>query len=68
MPKVKSFHGCFGRFMGDALESTDFHSDEWTQVRSRMHRDKEGNRISKLLETWKVIQDANWVRNLDLLT
>jgi hypothetical protein len=54
--------------MGDALESNDFHSDEWTQVRSRMHRDKEGNRISKLLGTWKVIQDANWVRNLDLLT
>jgi hypothetical protein len=38
------FHGCFGRFAGDASEPIDFHSAEWTHVRNK--RGKE-NQISK---------------------
>jgi hypothetical protein len=41
----KSFHGCFGRFAGDASEPPDFHSSEWTLVRSK--KGKEKKKISK---------------------
>jgi len=27
MPKLKSFHGGFGRFSGDASEAANFHSN-----------------------------------------
>jgi hypothetical protein len=48
------------------LEATNCHSIEWTQVRSRIHKDKEQKKILKLLGSWKVIQDTKWVRNLEV--
>jgi hypothetical protein len=35
-----TFHGCFGKFAGDASEPIDFLSDEWTQVRNKKRKDK----------------------------
>jgi hypothetical protein len=58
MSKVKSFHGCFGRNTGDALQSYDFHSNEWTQVRSRMNKEKKESKVLKSLGSWNVAQDA----------
>jgi hypothetical protein len=51
----KPFHGSFGRLVGDASESTDFHSPEWTLVKNK--RDKESKKISKLSSgiSWKWI-------------
>ena len=48
----KPFHGCFGRFAGDASEPIDFHSAEWTHVRNK--RSKE-SKISK-----SNIGSSNW--------
>ena len=55
----KPFHGCFGRFAGDASELTDFHSPEWTLVRNK--KGKENKKISK--SSWKVIpkEQVNFV-------
>jgi hypothetical protein len=49
----KSFHGCFGRFAGDASEPIDHHSPEWTLVRNK--RDKGNKKISKFTyeNNWK---------------
>jgi hypothetical protein len=51
----KPFHGCFGRFAGDASELTDFYSPEWSLVRNK--RDKESKKISKLSNviSWRSI-------------
>jgi hypothetical protein len=66
MPKVKPCFSCFGRFAGGTLEATNCHSIEWTQVRSRIHKDKEQKKILKLLGSWKVVQDTKWIRNLEV--
>ncbi len=36
----QAFHGCFGRFAGDASQPINFHSDEWTLVRSKKRNSK----------------------------
>ncbi len=41
----KPFHGCFGRFVVDASESTDFHSPEQTLVSNK--KGKERKKILK---------------------
>jgi len=64
MPKFHSYHGCFGRFAGDASHAYDFHLHEWTQVRNR--KCKDDKKISNLLGSWNVIQDTRWVRNLEV--
>jgi hypothetical protein len=51
----KPFHGCFGRFAGDASESTNFHSPEWTLVRNK--KGKEKKKISK-----SNFESSNWRR------
>jgi hypothetical protein len=56
MPEL-SFHGCFGRFAGDASEPIDFLSNEWTQVRNKKRKGKEEKRISKLECNWKIAKN-----------
>jgi hypothetical protein len=52
MPEL-TFHGCFGRFAGDASEPIDFLSSEWTQVRNKKRKGEKKKRISKLSCNWK---------------
>jgi len=52
MPEL-TFHGCFGRFAGDASEPIDFLSNEWTQVRNKQRKGEEKKKISKSSCNWK---------------
>ena len=52
MPEL-TFHGCFGRFAGDASEPIDFLSNEWTQVRNKQRKGDKNKRISKSSCNWK---------------
>jgi hypothetical protein len=52
MPEL-TFHGCFGRFAGDASEPIDFLSNEWTQVRNKQRKGEKKKRISKSSYNWK---------------
>ena len=52
MPEL-TFHGCFGRFAGDASEPIDFLSNEWTQVRNKQRKGDMNKRISKSSSNWK---------------
>jgi hypothetical protein len=50
--------------MGDASQTDDFHSKEWTQVRNK--KCKDDKTISKLLGSWKVVEDTKWTRKLKI--
>jgi hypothetical protein len=52
MPEL-TFHGCFGRFAGDASEPIDFLSNEWTQVRNKQRKGDKKKNISKSSCNWK---------------
>jgi hypothetical protein len=52
MPEL-TFHGCFGRFAGDASEPIDFLSNKWTQVRNKQRKGDKNKRISKSSSNWK---------------
>jgi len=63
MPKVNSFHGCFGRLKRDASKTTGIHSEEWTRVRGRKAFGMSEGEISKFLAS-KALRDAKAVREL----
>jgi hypothetical protein len=63
MPKVKPFHGCFGRLERDALKTTGIHSKEWTRVRGRKTMGMNEKEISKFLAS-KALRDAKLIRDL----
>jgi len=65
MPKVKSFHGCFGRLERDASKTTGIRSGEWTHVRGRMTMGMSEKEISKFLAS-KALKDAKLVRELEV--
>jgi hypothetical protein len=65
MPKVKSFHGCFGRLNRDALTTTGIRSGEWTHVRGRKTKGMSEKEISKFLAS-KALKDASFVRELEV--
>jgi hypothetical protein len=52
MPEL-TFHGCFGRFAGDASEPIDFFSNMWTQVRNKKRKGEKDKKISKSSCIWK---------------
>jgi hypothetical protein len=63
-----TFHGCFGRFAGDASEPIDFLSDEWTQVRNKKRQGKKKQRkeISNPLGNWKTFQNVQGIAKLEV--
>ncbi len=63
MPKVKPFHGCFGRLERDASKTTGIHSKEWTRVRGRKTMGMSEKEISKFLAS-KALRDAKLIRDL----
>jgi hypothetical protein len=65
MPKVKSFHGCFGRLNRDASKTTGICSGEWTHVRGRKTMGMSEKEILKFLAS-KALKDASFVRELEV--
>jgi hypothetical protein len=65
MPKVKSFHGCFGRLNRDASKTTGIRSGEWTHVRGRKTMGISEKEISEFLAS-KALKDASFVRELEV--
>ncbi len=59
----KPFHGCFGRFAGDASEPIDFHSAEWTHVRNKRGKENQISKSNSESSNWRWIpnEQVNFV-------